>query len=79
MSIDERLEALSQGVDLLEALHRDNEKAILELRREMEARFSTNETRLVQLMDAVNRLSRILEAHDEKNDDHDRRLDDLET
>jgi hypothetical protein len=79
MNSDERLEALAQGVELLEALHRDNETAITDLKQEVESRFSVTETRLAQLMDAVNRLSRIMQVHDEKNDDLDRRLDNLET
>ena len=50
MPIDERLEALTQTVELLATMHRDNEAAM--------ARFAEG------VHDSVARLTRILEAHD---------------
>jgi prefoldin subunit 5 len=57
MSIDERLETLTQSVDLL-----------AEMQRDMDARY---DQRCNQIMDAITRLTNIIEAHE-------RRLDELE-
>jgi hypothetical protein len=64
MTIDERLEALTQTVESLASIHRDNEAAM---------------TRFAQgVNDSVARLTRILEAHDIVLDEHEERLKDLE-
>lgn len=57
MSIDERLETLTQSMDLL-----------AELQRDIDARY---DRRFNQVMDAITRLTNIVEAHE-------RRLDELE-
>jgi hypothetical protein len=57
MSTDERLETLTQSLDLL-----------AELQRDTDARY---EQRFNQVMDAITRLTNIVEAHE-------RRLDELE-
>ena len=57
MSIDERVDTLAQSVDLL-----------AEMQREIDARY---EQRFNQVMDAITRLTNIVEAHE-------RRLDELE-
>ena len=57
MTIDERLETLTQSMDLLAEMQRDND-----------ARY---DRRFNQIMDAITRLTNIIEAHE-------RRLDDLE-
>ena len=57
MSIDERLETLTQSVDLL-----------AEMQRDMDARYDQP---CNQIMDAITRLTNIIEAHE-------RRLDELE-
>jgi len=57
MSIDERLKALTQSMD-----------SLAELQRESDARY---EQRFNQVMDAITRLTNIVEAHE-------RRLDELE-
>jgi hypothetical protein len=57
MSIDERLETLIQSVDLL-----------AEKQRDMDTRY---DQRFNQVMDAITRLTNIVEAHE-------RRLDELE-
>jgi uncharacterized protein YaaR (DUF327 family) len=71
MTIDERLEALTQSLELWQHMQMDATK-------EYEERFRANENRLAQLMDTINRLGRILEIHDQQLDDHGNRLDNLE-
>lgn len=71
MTIDERLEALTQSLELWQHMQMDATK-------EYEERFRANENRLAQLMDTMNRLGRILEIHDQQLDDHGNRLDNLE-
>jgi hypothetical protein len=71
MSIEERLEAITQTLELWSHMHMDASK-------EYDERFRANEKRLAQLMDTMNRLGRILEIHDQQIDDHSRRLDNLE-
>jgi len=71
MTIDERLEALTQSSELWSHMHMDAGK-------EYEERFRANEKRLAQLMDTMNRLGRILEIHDRQIDDHGQPLDNLE-
>ena len=85
MNIDERLEALTQTVELIASLHKDNEERFREYAQATEARFSKlaqaverNEERAGQLMDTMNRLGRILEIHDETLDEHDERIKRLE-
>ena len=59
MTLDERLNALTQTGELLSSMHRDNEK------------------RMGQMMDAISRLANVAVAHEERLDEHERRLDDL--
>jgi hypothetical protein len=56
MTIDERLEALTQSLEVWQYMQMDASK-------EYEERFRANEKRLAQLMDTMNRLGRILEIH----------------
>ena len=67
MSIDERLEALTQTVELLTSMHMETERL-----------HQDNERRIGQLMDTMNRLGHIVEVHDASIDDHEQRLDKLE-
>ena len=62
MTIDERLEALTHTVELLAQMHLDRD-------REYQLRFQRNEERLRQLMDAMNRLGRIIEIDEQRLDD----------
>jgi hypothetical protein len=71
MTIDERLEALAQTVELLTQMHRDSERANAE-------KFAILAERTVQLMDTMSRLGRIIEIHEDRLDAHEDRLDDLE-
>jgi hypothetical protein len=72
MTIDERLEALTQTVELLAAMHRDNEKRF----SDNEKRFSDNETRFSQVtrnfeivLDSIKRLENIAASHEQRLDD----------
>jgi hypothetical protein len=78
MTIDERLEALAQSLELWSHMHMDASKEYDERFRSLEKLFRANEERVGQLMDTMNRLGRILEIHDRQIDDHGDRLDNLE-
>jgi hypothetical protein len=80
MTIDERLEAIAQNLDLLTRIHLDNDREYRERFRQIEdlfqkneERFQQNETRVGQLMDTMNRLGRIIEIHDQRLDDLEQR------
>ena len=51
MTIDERLEALSQTVELVAGMQRESER------------------RMAQIMEAINRLANIVDAHELRLDD----------
>ena len=74
MTLDERIEALTQSVELLASMHKDTETRFTQLAMAAEK----NEQRTGQLMETMNRVGRILEIHDSQIDDHDRRIDRLE-
>lgn len=71
MTIDERLEALTQTVELTAAMHRDNERAY-------EERSRATDQRLREIMESINALARIAGLHQDRLDDHGDRLDNLE-
>ena len=93
MTIDERIEALTQTVELLASFHGDSEK-----RREAdEKRREAHEMQMKELAadhrefirrmteyaadvkDAIRRLTNIAGAHGEALEDHEQRLDNLES
>lgn len=74
MTLDERIEALTQSVELLASMHKDTETRFTQLAMAAEK----NEQRTGQLMETMNRVGRILEIHDSQIDDHDQRIDRLE-
>ncbi len=99
MTIDERLEALTQSVELLAAMHRDSERSAAERERSTAERersaaereraaaarertAAERETRLdrrlAEIMEAINTLGRIAGLHQDRLDDHERRLENLE-
>ncbi len=92
MTIDERLEALTQSVELLAAMHRDSERSAAERERSAAEReraaaarertAAERETRLdrrlAEIMEAINTLGRIAGLHQDRLDDHERRLENLE-
>ena len=61
MTIEQKLEALTQTVELLARMHVDHE-------REYHERSMRTDRRLAQLMEAVTRLTNIDEAHEERLD-----------
>jgi hypothetical protein len=65
MGIEQKLEALTQTVELLARMHVDHEK-------EYHQRSVRSDERLAQLMEAMTRLTNVVEAHED-------RMDDLET
>lgn len=66
VTIDERLEKLAERHEAL--------TQTVEIIAGMQQQ---NEQRLVQVLDAINRLANIAEAHESILDDHERPLDDL--
>ena len=52
---DERLEGLTQTVEIIAAMQRDNER-----------RFAANETRLDKILDGLERLTHIAESHERR-------------
>ena len=76
MTTDERLEkliqrheALAETVQILASMQLEAGRQARERDEQYSERFAANETRLVQLMDTMNRLGRILEVHDAEIDD----------
>lgn len=67
MNIDERLEALTQSVELLAGMHKETERL-----------HKQNETLMGEMMNAIARLAHIAEIHDGRLDDHQERIDNLE-
>jgi len=65
MSIDERLEKLA-----------DRHEALTQAVELLAAMYQQNEKRLTQVLDAINRLANIAEAHDVRLDDHEHLPDD---
>jgi DNA-binding SARP family transcriptional activator len=74
VTLDERIEALTQSGELLAAIHKDTETRFTQLA----AAAEKNEQCTGQLMETMNRVGRILEIHDSQIDDHDQRIDRLE-
>jgi hypothetical protein len=62
MNIEQKLEALTQTVELLARMHVDHE-------REYHERSVRTDERLGQLMDTMNRLANIVEADEQRLDD----------
>jgi hypothetical protein len=65
MTIDERLEKLA-----------DRHESLTQAVELLAAMYQQNEQRLAQVLDAINRLANIAEAHDVRLDDHERSPDD---
>jgi hypothetical protein len=89
MSLDERLEALTQSVELMAAMQRDNERRFEErfdrLHKQFAAQTSQHEhlfgqvaLRFHEVGDYIDSLARIAGVHQERLDAYDRRLSDLE-
>ena len=102
MNLDERLEALTQTVEIMAGMHGDHEKRLEALTQGLESLAQRQEAltqrqealtqtveivagmqrdserRLVAVIDTMNRMGRILEAHDIALDEHDERIERLE-
>jgi hypothetical protein len=78
MTIDERLEALTHSVELLAAMQRDHEQQAAEWQRQAAERNVQLDRRLAEIMESINTLGRIAGLHQDRLDDHEERLDDLE-
>jgi hypothetical protein len=88
MTIDERLDRLTQNLEFVMTLQRSHDDQIARLieegvnldkrldRLDEHARLLTERT--VQAMDAIGRLARIVEIHENRLDDREQRLDELE-
>jgi DNA anti-recombination protein RmuC len=81
MTIDERLdklterhEALTQTVEIIASMHRENEKLFAEMRRENEKRFAENEKRFEKLTDLFGGLLGIVKQHEIRLNNLDRPL-----
>jgi hypothetical protein len=79
MTIDERLdklterhEALTQTVEIIASMHRENEKFFAEIRRENEKRFAENETCFEKLTDLFGGLLGIVKQHEIRLNNLDR-------
>ena len=64
MNIDERIEALTQSVELLASMHQDLEKKW--------------DGRMARMLELLESMTRMIEIHEKRLDGHDRRIDDLE-
>ena len=62
MNIDERLEALTQTVEIIAAMQKDNER-----------RFAETDKRLGQVLQAITQLGNIAESHDHRLDNLENR------
>jgi response regulator RpfG family c-di-GMP phosphodiesterase len=75
MSIDERIEALTQSMELLASLHRDLEestaKTLAAMAAETRERHAETEEHMAQLAETMNRLGAVVLAHE-------RRLNEIE-
>jgi predicted transcriptional regulator len=76
MNIDERLEklaerheALTQTVELIAALHRDNEKRYDEIARKTDKRFEQVARNFEIVLDSIKRLENIAAGHEQRLDD----------
>jgi hypothetical protein len=85
MTIDERLEALTHSVELLAAMQLDHERQAAEWQRQAAEwqrqaaeRNVRLDRRLAEIMESINTLGRIAGLHQDRLDDHEERLDDLE-
>ena len=71
MTIDERLEALAQSVELLAAMQRDHEKQQDNREKRQDNRMQQLEDLMGQIMEATARLVRTAELHSERMNGHE--------
>jgi hypothetical protein len=85
MTIDERLEALTQSLELLASLHKDNEQRNEEMRQALRhdlGELAQSMRVMMQSMgamaDAIGRLGDIAHSHNGQLENHETRIDRLE-
>jgi hypothetical protein len=69
MSIDERLEALTQTVELMAAMQRDNEERWNERFGQIAHNFTQVTHNFETVLDSIKRLENIAAAHEQRIDD----------
>jgi len=93
MTIDERIEAIATNLDTLTKLHLDNDREYREMIGSLATTVGSLAAAVVRLdtavekltafsadvKDSLRRLANIAGAHEDRLDDHERRLDDLES
>ena len=79
MTIDERLEALTQSLELMASIEKDHEAQLASTRKEQEARTSKLEIYFARMMQSITRLSNIATIHEIELKDHEHRIGDMET
>ena len=86
MTIDERIEAIASNLDILTKLHLDNDRDYREMLGSLAATVGRLDIAVEKLTafsadvkDALLRLANIAGAHQDRLDDHERRLDDLKS
>jgi hypothetical protein len=62
MTIDERIEALTQSVELIGSLHVD-------LERQTAAHFAETATRFAETYQLINQLARVVQTHEQRLND----------
>ena len=65
MTLDQRLEALTQSVELLATMHKD-------LEQQTAQRFAETAQRFTETLQFINQLARIASAHEQRIDDLER-------
>jgi hypothetical protein len=61
-TIDERLEGLTETIEIIAAMQRDNERRF----QENEKRFAANEKRTGEIMEGIARLLHVAEIHEQR-------------
>jgi hypothetical protein len=69
VTIDERLEALTETVGIIAAMQKDNERRFAETDR----RMAETDRRLGQVLQAITQLGNIAESHDHRLDNLENR------
>lgn len=78
-AVEQRIEALVQSVELMAGMQRDSDRAATERDRAAEERSARLDKRMAEIMESINTLGRIAGLHEDRLDEHEQRLDDLES
>ena len=80
MNIDERLEALTQTVELLAAMHKESEVRLAASSEQTDQRFAETDRRFAEVArlfaethEFINSLAHVAEAHENRIDDLEKR------